>query len=124
MTRQFNVASMEVVPKLDSHDDVVITIRAIYGDSRASNFFNVQLNPPGPNYIPISSITKELALEWLLAKVDEPVYKWDTDEEGEPIQVPGQTLREEFDKMLDKQIALAADQPYSYGWDTEEAPAE
>lgn len=103
MARTYDVTSMEVLPQLDGNTDVVIKLNFTYGNAEASLQGSCSLPVPEGEFIPLESITKELALEWLLANC------------------PNTT--EEFDANLDAQIAAKANQPFVYDW-SEPVPAE
>jgi len=98
MTRTYNVTSMEVLPQLDGNADVVIKLNFTYGNEEASLIGSCSLPVPVPEgeFIPLDSISKELALEWLLANC------------------PNTT--EEFDANLDAKIAAEANKPFVYDW--------
>lgn len=118
MAREFNVASMEVMPKLDGHDDVVVIISALYGDTEASMPVEVPLDAPGSAFTPLSSVTPEVALQWLIAKVNEPTVIKERNDEGEIVDVPGPTLLDQFNETLDR--VSNREKPYTYGWMPEE----
>ena len=104
MARTYDVTSMEVLPKIDAHDDVVIRINFTYGDAEGYLQGSCSLPAPGGTFFPLDSISKELALEWLLANC------------------PNTT--EEFDANLDAQIAKEASRSFVYDWSKPEAPEE
>lgn len=96
MTRIYNVTSMEVLPKLNAYDDVVVKLNFTYGNSEALLSGVCDLNPPEPgsSFSPLESISKETALSWLLS------------------QCPNST--EQFDERLDREIAERNNQPFIY----------
>lgn len=98
MARQYEATSMEVLPKLDAHSDVVIKVFFTYGDSEASLTGQVKLAPPTPGsqFIPVESITKETALSWALDQCIVPTTQ--------------------FDAQLDAEIARKANPPYIKDW--------
>jgi hypothetical protein len=96
MTRAYAVTSMEVLPQLDDHTDVVIKLNFTYGDVNASLNGSCTLTQPEGEFLPLESITKETALSWLLD------------------QCPNTT--EEFDAQLDKELAEKANEPFVYDW--------
>lgn len=95
-SRSYEVTSMEVLPKLDAFSDVVIKINFTYGDDRASLVGSCSLPAPEGQFIPLDSISKETALQWLLANCE--------------------NTTEEFNEQLDAEIAADADRPYPYTW--------
>jgi hypothetical protein len=103
MTRTYDVTSMEVLPKLDDYSDVVIKLDFTYGDVNASLKGSCSLPAPEDTLVPLESVSKELALEWLLANC------------------PNTT--EEFDAQLDRELAEKANEPFVYDW-AEPAPEE
>lgn len=103
MARFYDVTSMEVLPKLDNNSDVVIKLNFIYGDAEASLVGFYRLPAPSGDFLPLDQISKETALEWLLANC------------------PNTT--EQFDAQLDAEIARKANQPFVYNW-IEPAPEE
>jgi hypothetical protein len=103
MTRTYNVTSMEVLPKLDAHSDVVIKLNFTYGDAEASLQGSCSLPVPEGEFVPLDSISKELALEWLLANCP--------------------NTAEEFDAQLNRELAEKANEPFVYNW-AEPTPEE
>jgi hypothetical protein len=101
MTRSYDVTSMEVLPQLDAHSDVVIKLNFTYGDASASLKGSCSLPAPEGTFLPLESISKATALQWLLANCS--------------------NTTEEFDANLDAQIAAKANRPFVYDW-TEPAP--
>lgn len=67
MTRIYTVTSLEVLPTVDDFSDVVVGINFTYGD--ADNFLKGFCPIPLPegSFVPLDSVSKELAMEWLLA---------------------------------------------------------
>lgn len=102
MARSYNVTSIEVLPKLDSLDDVVVKLNFTYGNSEAFLSGSFSLPAPEGTILPLKSITKEIALQWLLA------------------HCPNTT--EEFDAQLDREIAEKANEPSVYDWSEEPDP--
>lgn len=102
MSRTYDVTSMEVLPQLDAHSDVVIKLNFTYGDTEASLKGECLLPPPEGTFLPLESISKATALQWLLANC------------------PNTTA--EFDAQLDREIAEKANEPFEYDW-SEPAPA-
>jgi hypothetical protein len=100
MTRSYDVTSMEVLPQLGTHDNVVIKLNFTYGDAEACLQGSCSLAAPEGSLVPLASVSKELALEWLLSNCS--------------------NTTEEFDVNLDAQIAKAANTPFIYAW-TEES---
>ena len=96
MTRTYNVTSMEVLPKLNDLDDVVIKLNFTYGDEEASLSGSCSLPAAEDTLVPLESVSKELALEWLLE------------------HCPNTT--EEFDSNLDQQIFEKEHEPFIYNW--------
>lgn len=101
MTRTYEVTSMEVLPQLDAHTDVVIKLNFTYGDSADKIGGSVILPAPEGEFLPLESISKATALSWLLANC------------------PNTTA--EFDARLDREIAEKANEPFEYDW-SEPAP--
>lgn len=104
MARTYEVTSMEVLPQLDAHTDVVIKLNFTYGDSADKIGGSCTLPAPEGEFLPLESISKATALSWLLANC------------------PNTT--EELDAGLDKKIAEMADQPFSYDWYVPDNPEE
>lgn len=77
MARIFKVTSMEVQPKLGAKSDVVISLEFTYGDDQHSTGGLLELEPPGDSFLPIESITEQVALEWLLATVGNRTDEYD-----------------------------------------------
>jgi hypothetical protein len=102
MSRTYDVTSMEVLPKLDAHTDVVIKLNFTYGDAEASLRGSCTLTQPEGEFLPLDQISKETALSWLLS------------------QCPNST--EEFDTQLDRELAERANEPFVYYWSEEEGP--
>jgi hypothetical protein len=94
--RNYQVTSIEVLPKLDAHDNVVIKLNFTYGNAEASLQGSCSLPTPQGSLVPLESVSKELALEWLLGNCP--------------------NTAEEFDANLDAQIAKAANTPFVYVW--------
>lgn len=101
MTRTYNVTSMEVLPKLEGRENVIIKLNFTYGDDEASLQGSCLLPAPEGAFIPLDLISKELALKWLVA------------------YCPNTT--EEFDANLDAQIAEKTNELFVYDW-SEPAP--
>lgn len=101
MNRNYAVTSLEVLPKLGEHDDVVIKLNFTYGDAEASLKGSCFLPAPEGTFLPLESISKAIALQWLLENC------------------PNTT--EEFDAQLDREIAEKANEPFEYNW-AEPAP--
>lgn len=95
-SRQYDVTSMEVLPQLDDHTDVVIKLIFTYGNAEASLQGSCSLTQPEGSFLPLDQISRETALSWLLD------------------QCPNTT--EEFDAQLDKELAEKANQPFVYSW--------
>lgn len=87
---------MEVLPKLDAYDDVVIKLNFTYGDADMSLKGNCRLPAPEGTFLPLESISKATALQWLLENC------------------PNTT--EEFDARLDRELAEKANKPFVYDW--------
>jgi hypothetical protein len=85
---------MEVLPQLDAYSDVVIKLNFTYGDAEASLQGSCSLPAPEDTLVPLESVSKELALEWLLE------------------HCPNTT--EEFDAQLDKEISDKLNEPFIY----------
>ena len=96
MTRIYEVTSMEVLPQLDAHTDVVIKLTFTYGAAANKIGGTVTLPAPEGTFLPLESISKATALQWLLANC------------------PNTT--EEFDAQLDRKIAEKANEPFIYNW--------
>jgi hypothetical protein len=96
MTRAYDVASMEVLPQLDDHTDVVIKLNFTYGDTGAFLRGSCTLVQPEGSSLPLDQISKEIALSWLLD------------------QCPNTT--EQFDAQLDRELAEKTNEPYIYDW--------
>lgn len=96
MSRTYDVTSMEVLPQLDAHSDVVIKLNFTYGDANASLKGGCSLPAPEGTFIPLKSISKATALQWLLANC------------------PNTT--EQFDAQLDREIAERNNRPFEYDW--------
>jgi hypothetical protein len=96
MTRAYTVTSMEVLPQLNSYSDVVITIDFVYGDSQTSLNCSCCLPAPKDTFLPLESVTKEVALQWLLANC--------------------QNTTEELDSALDAKIFNVTNTPFVYDW--------
>jgi hypothetical protein len=96
MTRTYNVTSMEVLPQLDDHTDVVIKLNFTYGNAEASLVGSCTLVQPENEFLPLDQISKETALSWLLD------------------QCPNTT--EEFNTQLDRELAEKANEPFVYDW--------
>jgi hypothetical protein len=96
MARTYDVTSMEVLPKLDAHSDVVIKLNFTYGDVEAFLQGSCTLTQPEGEFLPLNQISKETALSWLLD------------------QCPNTT--EEFNAQLDRKLAERANDPYVYDW--------
>jgi hypothetical protein len=94
--RTYTVTSLEVVPHEDGFTDVAIAIKFTYGNEVASLSGTCPLSSPGIPFTPLDEVTKEQAMEWLLACC------------------PNTT--EEFDANLDAQIAYKANEPFEYTW--------
>jgi hypothetical protein len=103
MSRFYTVTSMEVLPQFDAHSDVVIKLNFTYGDAEAFLSGSCSLPAPKDTLVPLESVSKELALEWLLANC--------------------LNTTEEFDAGLDAQIAEKANEPFVYDW-AEPTPEE
>ncbi len=97
MTRSYDVTSMEVIPQFGSNSDVVVRLNFTYGDTQASLKGSCSLPAPEDTFLPLESISKETALEWLLENC------------------PNTTA--DFDANLDEKIAAAANAPFVYTWD-------
>lgn len=108
MARSYEVTSMEVLPQLDAHSDVVIKLNFTYGDASDKIGGSVTLPAPEGDFIPLESISKATALSWLLANCP--------------------NTPEEMDAALNKKIARMRNQPFTYDWyepePAEEDPAE
>lgn len=104
MARQYTVTSMEVLPQLDAHSDVVIKLNFTYGDAEASLAGSCSLPAPEGPFVPLDQVSKATALQWLLANC------------------PNTT--EQFDAQLDREIAEKANEPFIYDWEEPEAVAE
>lgn len=97
MAREFQVTSLKVVPNLDNKTDVVTEIQFTYGDSGTFLKGSCVVPVPGDTFIPLESISKEKALEWLTQCL------------------PNTT--EEFDKEIDRRIAARTNVPYIHDWE-------
>ena len=87
---------MEVIPKLEEFDDVVIYLNFTYGDAEAFLRGRCSLPAPEGTLVPLESVSKDLALEWLLTNC------------------PNTT--EQFDEQLDRELAEKANEPFVYDW--------
>jgi hypothetical protein len=87
---------MEVIPLLDNFSNVVVRLNFTYGNSEASLNGSCLIPTPDGEFVPLDSISKELALEWLLA------------------HCPNST--QEFDANLDVKLAETAKAPFVYRW--------
>lgn len=98
-SRAYEVTSMEVLPRLDAHSDVVIQLFFTYGTSEESLNGAVSLVAPqaGAPFLPLESVTKETALSWLMGVL--------RDEQ-----------KAELDEQLDAKIAEKSNVPYAYSW--------
>lgn len=113
MARTYTIRTLEVLPKFDDHTDVAITADFIYGDENGILQTILQFDPPGDDFTPISDVTPEVALEWVLAKVA-------TCPPGEE-----RTYQELYDARLDEQAAAKANRPYQISMQQfDDAPAE
>jgi hypothetical protein len=96
MTRTYDMTSMEVLPQLDAHTDVVIKLNFTYGDAEASLNGSCTLVQPENEFLPLDQISKETALSWLLDQC--------------------LNTTEEFDSQLDRELAEKANEPFVYDW--------
>ena len=96
MARTYDVTSMEVLPKLDAHSDVIVRLNFTYGDEEASLSGFCDLHQPTEEspYLPLESVSKETALSWLLAQCI--------------------NTTEEFDAQLDRKLAEEKNEPFIY----------
>lgn len=98
--RTYTVTSLTVLPHEDGYSDVVTAVKFTYGNEEASLGGSCPLPPPGIPFTPLAEVTKEQAMEWLLANC------------------PNTT--EQFDANLDAQIAYKANEPFEYEWPSSE----
>ena len=94
--RAYTVTYLTVIPSQGEYSDVVTHVHFTYGNEVASLIGICPLPAAGVPFIPLDEVTKEQAMQWLLA------------------YCPNTTA--EFDANLDSQIAYAENTPYDYEW--------
>ena len=96
MARTYDITSMEVLPKLNDYEQVVVRLNFTYGDALASLEGSCALPTPRDQFLPLDQISKDLALQWLLANCS--------------------NTTEEFDLQLDNEIKQKNNEAFVYTW--------
>ena len=73
----FTLVSVEVEPVRGTNTDVIVSINYTYGDSQINLKGNCPLPDPDANIIPLSTITRSQALDWLVAYCPETTASLD-----------------------------------------------
>lgn len=102
MARSFEITSLEVSPQYNAEGatfpDVVISINFRYGEGENLVSGSCPLNPhePDGSFLPLESVSKELALQWLLAC--------------------NRLNKSALDQQLDYLVQLEKNPPFEYNW--------
>lgn len=100
--RTIRVTSLEVLPQLNSFDDVVLEAKWKYEEGSVSLACDTQFEAPaaGSDFVPLDSVTPEIAKSWVLSRLDDETMKL-------------------LNEAMDRKIASINNKPFVYDWSPE-----